>query len=207
MAKFNARKFEESLTFTCRNCAKSTTFSKASSGCPSCGHHLFKVADRSGTPAAWDRDRLNTDPYLRQKQKPMGNNDGGGYKLTTPFDEEGFTGGLGGRFRGSEGGPGPDGYSQTDSEYEQQKRNDLPTQDHAIDHPPVEQYDELQMFSDPSSPLSAAQQTNRDLSNSEGTTINQQLARERVTGKKSKPMRLDDTVYGRTVSKLRGVSR
>jgi hypothetical protein len=203
MASFNARQFEKTTAFTCNNCAKVTTYKIASKGCPACGHHLFKVARTGNFPLDRDMDRQLKDPYLRQKQKPIGN-DGAGYMKNKPLDEEGFSG-FGQRFRG---GPGPDNYSQTDSEYDQQKQNNLPSEDTNLDHAPYEGTANLGWFADPSSPLSSTQQMNRDMNHTEGKSLGKMLDMQRTKrDDNSYRRKLDDSIFGRTVSRLRGVKR
>lgn len=201
MAKFNADHHEFSSPFTCLKCGNRFPYHLASNGCPKCGHYLFKIATRSGTPAAWDKDR--PDPYKRQKQDPVDSNQtGSGYKLTTPGDEEDGFGGMGSRFRG---GLAPHEYSQTSTEYQDQLKKDLPSEDTNLDHPPTEGTPLKGWFSDPEDSLSSTQQMNRDMSNTDQKPLDSQLAKQRTN--QSLKTRLDDSIFGQLAKKLKGVRR
>ena len=206
MPVFNVKKFQKQSVFVCKKCSFETSYIKASGGCPFCGHNLFKVADRTGTPTTFVLDKK--DPYLRQKQKPQNDkNDGTGNKLVTPFDEDGFGGGMGGRFRGAPlAGPGPSGFSQTSDEYKDQLKKDLPHEDTNIDHPPVDDTNPMKgFFSDPEDPLSSTQEMNRNMSEKSAVPMENQLTKARQS--KTLKTRLDDSIYGKTITRLKGVQR
>jgi len=72
-------------------------------------------------------ERMNDqfkDPYRNQPPIPADNGDG--YKLTTPGDEN-YGGGLGTRFRDKQG---PRGWSSKSDEYTDQLKNDIPVSTH-----------------------------------------------------------------------------
>ena len=204
MKAFNSKKQYDNLTFTCQNCGKSTKYSTACNGCTSCGYDLFKVATRSGTPAAWDLDRLNEDPYVRQKRKSLDpNNRGGGYKLTTPFSEDDIGGSqLGSRMRGA---LAPKDFSHTSNEYDEQKKNDIPgSNDDLLSNPPMKT-DLGDWFADPEDTLSVS---NLHINEQRGQakSMESNLARSRSHNSRI-PAITDDNIFSRVSKRLKGVRR
>jgi len=80
-----------------------------------------KLAFRGNIPRMDERDDI--DPY--KKHKP---GDGNGVEMKTPGDEEGWSG-LGTRVRGKDF---PKDISERDGEYDEQRKRDIPTVDHAL---------------------------------------------------------------------------
>jgi len=197
MDSFNFSKFEKSAIFTCTKCGCQSDYALAIKGCCTCRHHVFKVSTRTGTPTAWDLDR--PDPYIRQKQKAVRPNDGQGYKLTAPADES-QSGGFGTRFRGS---LSPRDFSEHENDYDEQYKNDLPSEDTNLDHPSTEGTPMQGWFADPQDPLSAAQELNRDMSGKETGSLDSKLKKKRTD--QSLRVRLDDSIFGKTVQKIQGI--
>lgn len=193
---FNAKKHQKEVHLTCKQCGKHSPYKIAYNGCPYCGHHLFKIATRTGTPVAWDKDRI--DPYQRQKQKAGPQNDGSGYKMTIPGEGSGY----GTRFRGT---GGPTGFSESSDEQEDNDRKDLPSEETNIDQPPTEGTPQLGWFADPEEALSSTQMMNRDMSKHDAVPFDKQLSIQRTDN--SLRERLNDSIFGRTISKLKGVKR
>lgn len=193
---FNAKQHKNDVKMTCKKCGTETSYKIAYNGCPSCGHHLLKLGSRSGTPVAWDKDRI--DPYQRQKQKDGPQSDGSGYKLTAPGEGSGY----GTRFRGT---GGPTGFSESADEQEDTDRKDIPSEETNLDQPPTEGTPQLGWFADPEDALSATQDMNRQMSNHDAVPFDKQLSIQRTDN--SLKGRLNDSIFGRTITKLKGVQR
>ena len=179
MNKFNIKKYNKSICFICKRCSYLIPHTnKIGSACSQCGHNLFKVTDRSGTPGFWDRDDFK-DPYLRQKQKTIDPGSGRSMKMVNPADEQ-DGGGLGTRVRGK---LFPDDFSIHDAEYDEQRDMDIPgSYDTLLDNPPTIEYLDGKFY-DPIDPLSTTQQLNRDiegLDKLDGGPIDAQLKTKRI---------------------------
>jgi hypothetical protein len=203
MTVFNLKKLYNNLTFTCKNCGETTAYKIACNGCPDCGYDLFKVATRSGTPSAWDLDRQEEDPYLRQKRKAIDPGSGSGYKLTTPWDEDdiGSTQ-WGTRARGE---LFPSDFSETSDDYDPEKAQDVPTSyDTLLENPPLKT-DLGDWFADPIDTLSVLNQ-HINKPKGQGSSLEGNLATSRTTSD-GKPMITDDSIYSTTSKRLKGVRR
>jgi hypothetical protein len=206
MKPFNFNKYASSILLICDKCGYSFDFNHKKASCPSCSGVLFKVADRSGTPRIWDRDDF-VDPYLRQKQKAKEPGSGHSDKMVSPGDEEGMGGsGLGTRWRGK---LSPHDISASDpGEYEQQRKNDIPTShDDFISNPPRKT--ELGgWFADPSDPLSTATNINNALDGRvrlDNGSLDQQLGPSRQN--KTLRPRSDDSIFSTVSRQQKGNKR
>ncbi len=178
MTKFNINKYNKSTFFICKRCSYNITHKKKIESCPQCGYHLFKVADRSGTPRFWDRDDFS-DPYLRQRQKGIDPGSGRSQKLVNPFDED-VGGGLGTRVRGK---GFPSDFSSEDT-YELQKQMDIPgSRDNLLENPPLAE----SLGGDFVDPIDALSRMNMENNKDEGS-IDKKL-------KKSRMQQDDDNIY------------
>jgi len=203
MPKFNVKEFTEQSMFTCELCGYTASFKVANKGCSRCGHNLFTVATRSGTPNIFDPDKY--DPYARQKAAPFSNNKGDGYNLTRMEDEHWQGAGMGGRFRGKDA---PKDFSSFFEEYEHQYEKDIPgSYDDLIHDGDFSGAEDIspQDFAGENEALGSENEVSRALDgsdNSGGGSLDNRLRRSRVMNRVYPEQA--DSVYRNISSRQRG---